>query len=128
MFKEPKQCLTTLTLIPSQPEPLFIWREINVSFSLLIEAALSGYIVSHCSRCSSSFIIGIFIFMANFGPIFVKNLLKLWTICVSSMIAILSTINFLRKFWLLHLFTFTFTFSLFIFANWIFNDAFIGEY
>ena len=52
-------------------------------------------IIKFCSRH--------FTFLARFGPISVKNLLKFSAICASSVIAILSTITFLGKFWLLHL-------------------------
>ena len=41
--------------------------------------------------------------LANFVPVSVKNLLKFSVICVSSVIAILSSTTFLGKFWLLHL-------------------------
>ena len=79
----------------------------NVPFSSFIETGLSGSIVLHCSRSSSNFIVDVSIFLARFGPTFVKNLLKVLAICVSSVIiiccTILSIITFLGKFWLLHL-------------------------
>ena len=70
-------------------------RFIETSF---IEPGLSGCIVSHCWKQSSNFIVGVSIFSASFGQIFVKSLLKFSAIRVSSVIVILSTITFLGKF------------------------------